>query len=341
MFYLVKKTTEQQVLDHFDNLSIDGVGYETTTPKVVWNKFTPVPPAPMLTFTAQENTSFSFYSYEQNVLSYSLDSGETWNDLYNMYAYEPSGPTATTTLHSGETIMWKCDNATIDVTDTPGVARFESTGRYKAAGDVRSLLYGDDYAEHTNLNDNYALGNMFLNATGLTDASGIVIPFTNLTLDCCINMFNGCTNLVSAPAILPATGLDYQCYYYMFKGCTSLVNPPQLPATAMKDSCYESMFRECTSLVTAPELPATDLRKYDEYWDEYYSSSCYNEMFYGCSSLNRVRTLAVNGTNSGSGNSNDWLYGVAANGTFIKAAGSNWATNSDSGIPAGWTTENA
>ena len=34
-------------------------------------------------------------------------------------------------------------------------------------------------------------------------------------------MFNGCTNLVTAPE-LPATKLANYCYNYMFNGCSSL-----------------------------------------------------------------------------------------------------------------------
>ena len=71
-------------------------------------------------------------------------------------------------------------------------------------------------------------------------------------------MFNGCSNLISAPE-LPATALAERCYYGMFYGCTSLTTPPALPATSLKASCYYSMFYGCTSLATVPMLPADTL----------------------------------------------------------------------------------
>lgn len=44
MIHLVKKGNEAQVVSHFEGLHIDGVGYETTTPKVVWHKEAPIVP---------------------------------------------------------------------------------------------------------------------------------------------------------------------------------------------------------------------------------------------------------------------------------------------------------
>ena len=91
---------------------------------------------------------------------------------------------------------------------------------------------------------------------------------------CYSNMFNGCTSLVSAPALLPATTLTSSCYQEMFRGCTSLTTPPALPATTLTDYCYYAMFYGCSSLTTTPALPATTLAYY-----------CYLRMFKNCSSL--------------------------------------------------------
>jgi hypothetical protein len=59
-------------------------------------------------------------------------------------------------------------------------------------------------------------------------------------------------------------------------------------------------------------------------------------MFFQCSSLNSVTCLA---TSISKNNIYQWLYGVAANGTFTKAAGvTSWETGV-SGIPSGWTVK--
>ena len=98
-------------------------------------------------------------------------------------------------------------------------------------------------------------------------------PTTLSTNNSYMSMFNGCTNLTTAPA-LPATTLAVGCYGMMFWGCTSLTTAPALPATTLAINCYYYMFRGCTSLTTAPDLPATTL-----------ADSCYSSMFYGCSSF--------------------------------------------------------
>lgn len=98
-------------------------------------------------------------------------------------------------------------------------------------------------------------------------------PTTLSTNNSYMSMFNGCTNLTTAPA-LPATTLAVGCYGMMFWGCTSLTTAPALPATTLAINCYYYMFRGCTSLTTAPNLPATTL-----------ADSCYSSMFEGCSSF--------------------------------------------------------
>lgn len=112
---------------------------------------------------------------------------------------------------------------------------------------------------------------MFQGCTNLVTAPEL--PTTSLSQYCYSYMFAGCTNLVNAPK-LPATSIALRCYEYMFNDCTSLVNAPELPATKAKPDCYIRMFGGCTSLVNAPALPATTL-----------GSQCYHGMFEGCTSL--------------------------------------------------------
>lgn len=104
-------------------------------------------------------------------------------------------------------------------------------------------------------------------------------PVSVPTESCYKSMFDGCTNLTSAPD-LPATTLEHSCYQYMFSGCISLTSAPELPATTLADSCYYSMFRWCENLTAAPELPAPAL-----------VYGCYSDMFYSCSKL-KVNTTS-------------------------------------------------
>ena len=62
-------------------------------------------------------------------------------------------------------------------------------------------------------------------------------------------------------------------------------------------------------------------------------------MFKGCTKLNSVTCLATD--ISATDCTTDWLSGVAATGTFTKAAAmTDWTVDSASGIPAGWTVQN-
>lgn len=161
--------------------------------------------------------------------------------------------------------------------------------------------------------------NMFGGCTSLTAAP--TLPATTLANNCYRGMFNNCTGLTSAPA-LPATTLAKACYEFMFDNCTSLSAAPELPATTLVDDCYSYMFLGCTSLTSAPVLSATTLADY-----------CCIEMFSGCTNLNNIKCLA---TSFGYHSTIGWVDGVAATGTFTKAAGVGWSSGVD-GIPNGWT----
>lgn len=137
------------------------------------------------------------------------------------------------------------------------------------------------------------------------------------------------TKIINAKdLILPATTLTPYCYQNMFYNCTSLTTAPELPATSLATYCYNIMFRGCTSLTTAPSLPATTLDTY-----------CYYNMFRDCSSLNYIKMLATD--ISASNCLTYWVDGVASSGTFVKAASMTSLPTGNSGIPNGWTVQNA
>ena len=168
-------------------------------------------------------------------------------------------------------------------------------------------------------------GNLMSLIDGVGDA--LVIP----NKDCFCFLFENSNVKTVSKDFLPATTLKNNCYERMFWKCTSLTTAPELPATTLAEGCYIFMFYGCTSLVKAPELPATTLK-----------SLCYQSMFSGCTSLNYVKCLATSGTiNNGSVPMSlyNWLYNVAATGTFVKPAGVEYVLNSNGGIPSGWTVE--
>ena len=194
---------------------------------------------------------------------------------------------------------------------------------------------------------------MFQGCTSLTTAPEL--PATTLANSCYYSMFKGCTSLTTAPE-LPATTLANGCYYQMFYDCTSLTVVPALPATVLAEECYRGMFWNCTGLTTVPSnlLPATTLKS-DCYRDMFYVCKnlttapelpattltvlCYDSMFYGCTKLNYIKCLAtdISALYCTSG----WLSGVASTGTFVKASSMTSWTEGNSGIPTGWTVQDA
>ena len=166
---------------------------------------------------------------------------------------------------------------------------------------------------------------MFSRCTSLTSAPEL--PATNLASGCYLGMFNSCSSLTTVPG-LPATSLASSCYHYMFYRCTSLLTAPELPATILAPYCYFGMFNSCTSLTTASELPATTL-----------ATHCYEWMFHGCTALSYIKCLATDISEICC--TSGWVEFVASTGTFIKDPSmKDWPSGS-SGIPEGWTVQDA
>ena len=243
------------------------------------------------------------------------------------------------------------------------------------AGNIMSMLKGDNFINDNTFTADYALGALFYGNTSLYDASNLKLPSTTLRTDCYRSLFEGCTNLTGVPE-LPATSLANSCYERMFAYCTSLTTAPNLPATSMGDNsydsmffgcsslttapnlpctslgygCYTFMFGNCTSLTTAPNLPSTSINSWCYQYMFYGCTSlttapelpaqtlkqeCYRYMFTGCSSLNYIKCLATN--ISATRCTYNWVSNVPSIGTFVKAASmQSWATGA-SGIPTGWT----
>ena len=219
-----------------------------------------------LTFTALENTTFSF---SKDGLSYSLDNRSTWTTLR---AGKP-----TPTVAAGSKLFWK---GNYKGTSNSDYGKFSSTGKFNVSGNIMSLMYGDDFKDKTDLTgSDYCFYGLFEGCLNLIDVSNLILPATTLAQYCYSYMFRNCTSLTTAPE-LPAMTLAEDCYAYMFESCTSLKTAPELPATTLANGCYGSMFKECTSLTTAPTLPATTL-----------ANGCYAYMFQGCKSLTTAPEL--------------------------------------------------
>jgi hypothetical protein len=218
-------------------------------------------------------------------------------------------------LSTNQTMEYSTDTTTWNTFDTTTNISINNGDKVY----VRGVLGGD------NTSSNYTQFKM----SGKIAASGNCNAIWNyedlntpLKAYCGGRMFRDCKSLTTTPE-LPATTLNSYCYQYMFYGCTTLTTTPELPATTLNSYCYQYMFQNCTSLTTAPELPATVL-----------VVGCYRSMFRGCTNLNYIKCLATD--ISASNCTGTWVYGVAAEGEFVKDPKmTGWSVGS-SGIPNGW-----
>lgn len=126
--------------------------------------------------------------------------------------------------------------------------------------------------------------------------------------------------------------LKKRCGSHLFQDCTAIydVSGLTIPSTNLAEGCYEYMFYGCATISTAPVLPATTLVE-----------DCYNCMFNGCALLSYIKCLAtdISATNC----TYYWVANLMSlvSGTFVKASTmTNWTTGT-SGIPSGWTVQDA
>ena len=297
----------------------------------------------IIIFTIEARENGLTASLSVNACEYCVDGDDNWKTL-------PAG-TATESINSGQTLSFR---GNLTPNGSKGIGTFTINKKCNLKGNCMSMLFGDNAADNYSLSDKgYAFYKLFYNCSNIVNVSSNFLPATTLTSYCYGYMFYGCTKLTTAPELpattlanncyqsmfdcctslttapaLPATTLANNCYYYMFYNCTSLTTAPALPATTLANNCYQYMFRGCTKLTTAPELPATTLANY-----------CYYYMFYGCTSLNYIKCLATD--ISASNCTNNWVNGVSSTGTFVKNTAMTSLPTGASGIPSGWTVQNA
>ena len=318
-----------------------------------------------LTTTALEDGNISWYygsGGKSMKMYYSLDNGVTWNG---------GGTNVGVNVSSGDTVIWKGENTagrfsstcSFKVSGNPTSVKYNDnfSGQTDSGGFDELFRFCTKLTEAYNLvlpSDSCSCSQMFEGCTSLfaapkelPAASGVysymfegctslrivpsVLPQTTIFGSCYEKMFKDCTSLVTAPQIAADNirNASYdkfsaqRCCESMFEGCTSLITPPaELKPQDLSNTAYKNMFKGCTSLTTAPVLSATTL-----------ASNCYYGMFNGCTSLSAITCLATD--ISASNCTTSWVDGVAANGTFIKAASmGDWSTGVN-GIPSGWTVE--
>ncbi|MBQ3414514.1 MAG: hypothetical protein IJH39_04035 [Clostridia bacterium] len=266
-------------------------------------------------------------SSPDKTIEYSLDNGTTWTSITS--ATGSSAPSFS--VNAGDKILFRGNNASYCGSNNSYNNLFTTTCPFIVYGNIMSLINSTTFRTLTEVTEVHTFTGIFLNCTGLTSAENLVLPATTLVQNTYRNLFQGCTNLTTAPSELPSTTLAKECYFNMFNGCTSLtgVSTDYLPATTLAESCYRTMFYGCSGLTQAPELLASDM-----------PTTCYYGMFYNCRKLGYIKCL---GTNPANTKTQNWVVNagldVTGTKTFVKSSSSTGWSTGNSGIPTGWTVE--
>lgn len=243
-------------------------------------------------------------------MQYSYD-GVTW-DAWDLSALPFGGST--------KVYVRGVNNARFSTGNYYNNFTFSTDAYVYVSGIVEALLNGEN--EVLQYSTPYTFRVLFKDQIALREADRLRFEAMTNSEECYSSMFNGCTNLLTAPE-LPATTLGYSPYKAMFANCKSLIKAPSiLPAITIGSWAYGYMFKGCTSLVNAPELIAETLKE-----------KCYSYMFDGCTSLKTIRCRAKVKAND---STYLWLSGVASSGTFYGHSEYGWASGA-SGIPKTWT----
>ena len=334
----------------------------------VWNKITPIDySSEYFTFECIEDGSITMnYRYKSTTngmkqLSYSINGGswttKSWNTSTDYRYYSIYG------LKAGDKIRMKSTNTSswyyYNSSSYYYYSYFTFSGKFKVYGNIYSLSKGDNFTTAT---DSLVLDGMFSqyhynssNAnTGLVDAKNLIIP-SAMAANCYAYMFANCTDLEYGPNIPDkfSTTLYDGCYKYMFYGCSSMIEGPKsLSAATVKASSYSYMFYGCSSLVDVPTAGfirdienngcsfmfygCSNLENASKFFLQLLGTTgtgACNYMFYNCSKLSTIRCLIHDYV---SGVFNNWVYGVAASGTFYKNTWATWPSGVN-GTPNGWS----
>ena len=238
---------------------------------------------------------------------------------------------------------------------------FNGTGPFSANGCIYSLI---NYQRHP---DNWDRPNklpgrcfvqMFLNSTNLVDASNLSFNGIYSTeFKSCGSMFEGCENLITPPDMSQLINIDEAGLSSMFKNCYNLQTPPDFSSLVIiAQSGMDGTFYSASSLSVTPNLShvvyvgENGLRRFLWYASNITESPdisnvttagyyAFNEW---CARTMVTTLIAPNLTEWNTTTMENWAQDyLPAEGTVIARESLEIPTDSTSGIPTGWTRENA
>jgi hypothetical protein len=143
--------------------------------------------------------------------------------------------------------------------------------------------------------------------------------------------FAECYYLTDVVPMTITNDCGHYVFYSMYTNCPGITDASSIVMTGtgeMGEALCHNMFDGCTSLQVAPVIT----------FQKAHYNSC-NAMFKNCSSLQAVECHVTQVNDRDQCGFDEWLDGVAQGGTLTIAEGASWYTDSPSGIPEGWTTQ--
>ena len=241
--------------------------------------------------------------------------------------------TATTTISVsvGDKLSFRGNNTTYS-TGTGAFCNFGNSGtttcKFVAYGNIMSLIAASNFSSLAQFTGTYALCNLFYNATGLKDASCLLLPSTVLTEGCYYGLFDH-TAIKFPPKSLPSKNVATLSYSKMFSNNANLFEAPLIEGTYVQNSGCTGMFSNCGGLKAAPTLLFRTVGP----------NGCGN-MFENCTKIEKLVAYISNPNTSG--NTTGWLTGVSGSGLFSKLSETDTSLfpRNANGIPAGWEIYN-
>lgn len=278
-------------------------------------------------FTFGAQTAVTMYYYDEQITAYSCaanaDDGftETAYDTGSGKGYldiasqNDDGYYLESTPWTGLTLTATEDNSSVSLTKRGSP---QSTFEVNRGNGWNAYTYGDVI----NLTNGESCKFRCSNYDRASDASGHPQFVMTGTIEASGNCYSILSKSFKSITSLYIGGGGYYLGH-LFEGCASLTKAPELPATTLFRRCYIALFKN-TGLTKAPLLPATTL-----------VGQCYAEMFAGSGSLNEVRIAAT--TPADTTSLSGWLANCAASGTVYADPSLTLPTDSEDGVPSGWT----
>lgn len=258
------------------------------------------------------------------ILSYSLDDGETWNNV------TVSSTTTFATINTGDIIVFKGNNIKF-ATAWNNYNYFNATKQFKVYGNIMSLLNGDNFKENSEFNNTETchFSGLFKASTNLIDASNLILPAQTLYTSSYNGMFREATSLQHGPQMLAITPTGTECCSSMFEGCINLEEPIEIKFTTLSQQCCMRMFIMSRSAkLTTPKMTKSPILRCATG-----ATDCYREMFKGNGNLAEITCLLTSGQ---SNCCNNWITNACtSSGTFYKASNVTWSGYT----PSGWTIQ--